>query len=399
MPDILFKLNMWTSPEQEKFRHRVREFAESEIAPFAAWMDRRQEFRMELVGKLNEFGLLGMQVDKAYGGTFTDTLTYIIAVEEISRVCGSTGILVAAHNSLGTYPIYRFGTEEQKRKYLPDITSGGKLAAFGLSEPDAGSDAGGTRTFAAKSGDGYIVNGTKCWITNGSICKTLIFTARTSKERGVKGISSFIIDRNTTGFSVGKKENKLGVRGSDTRFLHFEDMYVPQSDRLGDEGQGFKQFMITLDGGRVSIGAMALGIAQGAYDIASKYAVKRKQFNKPISEFQGVAFKLADMATQLQAARHLVYHAAVLKDQPGIRFTKEAAMAKLYASEIASNITYTAIGILGAEGYTEKYPVERMYRDAKICEIGEGTSEIQRLVISRILIEETNEALKQTGNF
>lgn len=388
---------MWTSPAHEIFRNKIREFAESDVAPLSLQMDREQVFRMELVDKLNDLGLLGMQVDKAYGGTYSDTLTYIIAVEEISRVCGSTGILVAAHNSLGTYPIYRFGSEEQKQKYLPEITSGGKLAAFGLSEPEAGSDAGGTRTFAAKNGDGYTVNGTKCWITNGGLCKTLVFTSRTSKEPGVKGISSFIIDRNTPGFSVGKKENKLGVRGSDTRFLHFEDMYVPKSDRLGEEGQGFKQFMITLDGGRVSIGAMALGIAQGAYDVASKYAIKRKQFDKPIAEFQGIAFKLADMATQLQAARHLVYHAAILKDQPGIRFTKEAAMAKLYASEIASGISYAAIGMLGAEGYGEKYPVERMYRDAKICEIGEGTSEIQRLVISRILVDEASKATSSFG--
>jgi butyryl-CoA dehydrogenase len=387
---------MWTTPEHEKFRNKIREFAESEVAPLSAQMDREQVFQMGLVDKLNDLGLLGMQVGKEYGGTYTDTLTYIIAVEEISRVCGSTGILVAAHNSLGTYPIYRFGTEEQKRKYLPEISSGGKLAAFGLSEPDAGSDAGGTRTYAERKNGGYVVNGTKCWITNGGLSKTLIFTARTSKEKGVKGISSFIIDHKTPGFAVGKKENKLGVRGSDTRFLHFEDMYVPESDRLGEEGQGFKQFMITLDGGRISIGAMALGIGQGAYDVAAKYAIKRKQFNQPIAEFQGVAFKLADMATQLQAARHLVYHAAVLKDQPGIRFTKEAAMAKLYASEIASNVAYTAIGIMGAEGYSEKYPVERMYRDAKLCEIGEGTSEIQRLVLSRLLVDE---AAKSTSSF
>jgi butyryl-CoA dehydrogenase len=387
---------MWTTPEHEKFRNKIREFAESEVAPLSAQMDREQLFQMGLVEKLNSLGLLGMQVGKDYGGTYTDTLTYIIAVEEISRVCGSTGILVAAHNSLGTYPIYRFGTEEQKRKYLPEISSGGKLAAFGLSEPDAGSDAGGTRTFAERKNGGYVVNGTKCWITNGGLSKTLIFTARTSKEKGVKGISSFIIDHKTPGFVVGKKENKLGVRGSDTRFLHFEDMYVPESDRLGEEGQGFKQFMITLDGGRISIGAMALGIAQGAYDVAVKYAIKRKQFNQPIAEFQSVAFKLADMATQLQAARHLVYHAAVLKDKPGIRYTKEAAMAKLYASEIASSISYAAIGIMGAEGYSEKYPVERMYRDAKLCEIGEGTSEIQRLVLSRLLIDE---AAKSTSSF
>jgi len=388
---------MWTTPEHDKYRLKIREFAEGEIAPYTHTMDDEQSFRMELVPRLNELGLLGLQVDRAYGGSFTDTLTYIIAVEEVSRVCGSTGILLAAHNSLGTYPIYRFGNEEQKRKYLPEITSGGKLSAFGLSEPEAGSDAGGTKTYAAKTDGGYLVNGGKCWITNGGIARTIVFTARTSKEKGVKGISSLILSAGTKGFTVGKKENKLGMRGSDTRVLHFEDMFIAESDRLGEEGQGFKQFMITLDGGRVSIGAMALGIAQGAYDIAAKYAIKRKQFGKPIAEFQGIAFKLADMATQLQAARHLIYHAAILKDKPGIRFTREAAMAKLYASEIANNITYAAIGVLGAEGYSQDYAVERMYRDAKLCEIGEGTSEIQRLVISRLIVDEVSQSTSTFG--
>lgn len=387
---------MWTSKEHDDFRNKIREFAEGEIAPRASEFDTTQTFPQDVVGRLCELGLLGMQVDRKYGGTFTDSLTYIIAVEELSRVCASTGIIVAAHNSLGTYPIYRFGTEEQKKKYLPEITSGGKLAAFGLSEPGAGSDAGGTKTFAAKVNGGYQVNGSKCWITNGGICSTMVFTARTSKELGVKGITSFILKQGTPGFIVGKKENKLGVRGSDTRVLHFEDMFIPDSDRLGEEGQGFKQFMITLDGGRVSIAAMALGIAQGAYDVAAKFATKRKQFGQAIAGFQGVAFKLADMATQIQAARHLVYHAAVLKDKPGIRYSKESAMAKLYASEVANFVTYNAIGILGADGYSEKYPVERMYRDAKLCEIGEGTSEIQRLVISRII---TEEAMNATSNF
>jgi len=269
---------MWTTPEHEKYRMKIREFAENEIAPLAQKIDREQYFPDEIVPKLNEMGLLGMQVDKKYGGTFTDTLTYIIAVEELSRVCGSTGITVAAHNSLGNFPIYKFGTEEQKKKYLPEISSGGKLAAFGLTEPGAGSDAGGTKTFAEKVEGGYKVNGTKCWITNAGICKTVVFTALTSKGKGTKGISSFIVEHGTfivehgtKGFSSGKKENKLGLRGSDTRFLHFDDVFIPDNDRIGEEGQGFKQFMITLDGGRVSIAAMALGLAQGAYDVAVKY--------------------------------------------------------------------------------------------------------------------------------
>ncbi|OQX92510.1 MAG: hypothetical protein B6D58_02560 [candidate division Zixibacteria bacterium 4484_95] len=388
--------NMWTTPEHEKYRMKIREFAEREIAPITQKTDREQFFPDELLPKLNEMGLLGMQVDKKYGGTYTDTLTYIIAVEEISRVCGSTGITIAAHNSLGTYPIYKFGTEKQKRKYLPEITTGGKLAAFGLTEPEAGSDAGGTKTFAAKVKDGYKVNGTKCWITCAGISKTVVFTAKTSREMGTKGISSFIVTHGTPGFSSGKKENKLGLRGSDTRFLHFDDVFIPEEDRLGEEGQGFKQFMITLDGGRVSIGAMALGIAQGAYDIAIKYATKRQQFGQPIGKFQSVGFKLADMATQLQASRHLVYHAALLKDKENVRYSKESAMAKLHASETGYFCTYAAIGILGAEGYGDKYPVERMFRDAKLCEIGEGTSEIQRLVISRIILKE---AEKSTSTF
>lgn len=388
---------MWITPEHEKYRMKIREFAESEIYPLTQKTDREQFFPDELLPRLNEMGLLGMQVEKKYGGTFTDTLTYIIAVEEVSRVCGSTGITLAAHNSLGNYPIYRFGTEDQKKKYLPEITTGGKLAAFGLTEPEAGSDAGGTKTFAAKVEGGYKVNGTKCWITCAGISKTAVFTARTSKEKGTKGISSFIVTYGTPGFSSGKEENKSGLRGSDTRFLHFDDVFIPEADRLGEEGQGFKQFMITLDGGRVSIGAMALGLAQGAYDVAVKYASKRQQFGQPIGNFQGVGFKLADMATQIQASRHLVYHAALLKDKGNVRYTKESAMAKLHASETGYFCTYAAIGILGAEGYGDRYPVERMFRDAKLCEIGEGTSEIQRLVISRFILKEAAESTSTFG--
>lgn len=379
---------MWTTEKQEKFRAQVRGFFESEIAPLAGKLDEEQHYPEHLIGRMNDLGLLGMVIPEKYGGTFTDTLTYIIAVEEASRICGSSGIILAAHNSLGCWPIYAFGTEEQKARFLPEIATGGKLAAFGLSEPGAGSDAGGTRTFAEKVDGGFKVNGSKCWITNGGVAATIVFTARTSNNQDTHAISSFIVKSGTKGFSIGKKENKLGVRGSDTRVLHFDDCLIPDQDQLGQTGSGFKQFMTTLDGGRISIGAMALGLAQGAYEVALKYAKHHEQFGQPISEFQAVAFKLADMATRIQAARHLVYHAAMLKDEGKRRFTTEAAMAKLYASETGNFVTYQAMMILGAEGYGSKYPAERLHRDIKLCEIGEGTSEIQRLVISRNILKD-----------
>ncbi len=381
---------MWTNDKHEEYRAKVREFGLAEIEPITQKIDREQYFPQDLVQKLCDFGLLGLVVDKKYGGTEIDTLSYMIAVEEISRICGSTGITLAAHNSLGCWPIYVFGSEEQKNKYLPEITTGGQLAAFGLTEPDAGSDAGGTKTFAEKIDGGFKVNGTKCWITSAGIASTFIFTARTSHEPASHSISSFLIKAGAKGFSSGKKENKLGLRGSDTRFLHFEDCIVPDDDLLGKTGEGFRQFMKTLDGGRVSIAAMALGLAQGAYDVAVKYAKHRKQFGKSIGDFQAVGFKLADMATEIQAARHLVYHAACLKDEGKRRYSKESAMAKLYASEVGNRVTYAAIKILGAEGYSDRYPVERMHRDVKLCEIGEGTSEIQRLVISRMILKEVD---------
>jgi butyryl-CoA dehydrogenase len=379
---------MWTTEKQEKFRWRIREFAEGEIAPLADKLDEEQHYPERLIARMNELGLLGMVVPEKYGGTYIDTMTYIIAVEEASRICGSSGIILAAHNSLGCWPIYAFGTEEQKNRLLPEITTGGKLAAFGLSEPGAGSDAGGTKTFAERVDGGHRVNGSKCWITNGGVASTIVFTARTSHEKDPHAISSFVVKSGANGFAVGKKENKLGVRGSDTRVLHFDDCFIPDSDRLGEIGAGFKQFMMTLDGGRISIGALALGLAQGAYDVAIKYAKHRQQFGQPIANFQAVGFKLADMATKIQAARHLVYHAATLKDEGKRRFTTEAAMAKLYASEVGNFVTYQAMMILGAEGYGSKYPVERLHRDIKICEIGEGTSEIQRMVISRNILKE-----------
>ncbi|MFH1335061.1 MAG: acyl-CoA dehydrogenase [Candidatus Zixiibacteriota bacterium] len=377
---------MRISKEHEEFRKRIREFAEKEIEPKAKELDEVGKFPFDTMKKLGEMGILGMVAPKEYGGSGYDTLSYSIAVEEVSRVCGSTGITVAAHNSLGLYPIYLFGTEEQKRKYMPDLASGRKLGSFGLTEPGAGSDAAGTKTTAVLDGDSYVINGSKCFITNASVGETFIVTAVTDKTKSYKGISSFILEKEMKGFSVGKKENKMGLRGSDTATLIFEDLRIPKENLLGKEGEGFKQFMITLDGGRISIGSMALGIAQGAFDKALQYSKERVQFEKPISSFQAIQWKLSDMATQLEAARHLIYHASELKDK-GEYFVKESAMAKLYASEVGRYVCHQAIQIFGGYGYMSSYPVERYFRDIKLCEIGEGTSEIQRLVIARELLK------------
>lgn len=376
---------MKISEQHQRFRQKIREFAEREIEPKAKQLDQEGKFPFDTIKKLSEMGIMGMVVPKEYGGSGYDTLSYSIAVEEISRVCGSTGITVAAHNSLGLYPIYLFGTEEQKRKYLPDLASGKKLGSFGLTEPEAGSDAAGTKTTAVLDGGSYVINGSKCFITNASVGETFVITAVTDKSKGYKGISSFILEKGMKGFSVGKKENKMGLRGSDTATLIFEDLRVPKENLLGKEGEGFKQFMITLDGGRISIGAMALGIAQGAFDKALSYAKERKQFDQPIANFQAIQWKLADMATQIEAARHLIYHASELKDRKE-KFIRESAMAKLFASEVGRWVTYQAIQIFGGYGYMCEYPLERYLRDVKLCEIGEGTSEIQRLIIARELL-------------
>jgi butyryl-CoA dehydrogenase len=377
---------MWCSEKHEKFRMKIREFAESEIEPVSAQIDENAEFPHENVKKLGEMGILGMVVPQEYGGTGDDMITYAIAVEELSRVCGSTGITVAAHNSLAVYPLFLFGNEKQKKEYVPPLARGEKLGAFGLTEPGAGSDAGSTKTSAVLKGDHYLINGSKCFITNATVGETLVITARTDPGKGAKGISNFIIEKSMPGVKVGKKENKMGLRGSDTAELHFEDALVPKENLLGKEGEGFKQFLITLDGGRISIGAMALGIARGAYDKSLKYAKERIQFGQPITKFQAIQWKLSDMATQIEAARHLIYSAAWLKDQ-GKPYIRESAMAKLYASEVGRWVTYQAIQILGGYGYLREYPVERYFRDIKLCEIGEGTSEIQRLVIAREILK------------
>ena len=377
---------MWLSEKHEKFRNKIREFAEAEIEPVSAQIDESAEFPHENVKKLGEMGILGMVVPREYGGTGDDMISYTIAVEEFSRVCGSTGITVAAHNSLAVYPLYLFGNEEQKKRFIPPLARGEKLGAFGLTEPGAGSDAGATKASAVLKGEHYVINGSKCFITNARVAETMVITARTDPAKGSKGISNFILEKSMPGVKVGKKENKMGLRGSDTGELHFEDVKVPKENLLGKEGEGFKQFLITLDGGRISIGAMALGIAQGAYEKSLKYAKEREQFGKPITKFQAIQWKLSDMATQIEAARHLIYSAAWLKDQ-GKPYIKESAMAKLFASEVATWVSYQAIRIFGGYGYLRKYPVERYLRDVKLCEIGEGTSEIQRLVIAREILK------------
>ncbi|SYZ73628.1 putative acyl-CoA dehydrogenase YngJ [Candidatus Zixiibacteriota bacterium] len=377
---------MLLEKKHHEFREKIRAYALEKIAPFAAELDQKQEFMGRHLESLAEMGLMGMVVPEEYGGKPVDTTCYSIAVEELSRVCGSTGITIAAHNSLGLFPIYKFGTEEQRKKYLPRGT-GAELIAFGLTEPEAGSDAGATKTKAELKGDHWVMNGTKCFITSASHAFASIATARTSDEPGVKGISSFILEKGWPGYDIGKKENKMGLRGSDTAFLHFTDLKIPKENQLGKLGEGFKQFMITLDGGRISIAAMALGLAQGALDCALKYATERQQFGKPIAEYQAIQWQLADMATEIQAARYLVYGAAAKKDA-GVVFTQDSAMAKLYAGEVGTRTAARAIQILGGIGcYTGRFSAERIWRDAKLCEIGEGTSEIQRLVIARELIK------------
>lgn len=369
-----------------EYREKIRAFCLEKIEPLAATLDHEQRFLDEHIKPLTEMGLLSCLIPEEYGGQPVDTLSYIISVEEASRVCGSTGITLAAHNSLGCFPILEFGTEEQRRKFLPRAARG-ELIAFGLTEPDAGSDAGGTRTVAIKHDDCWIMNGSKCWITSATKAFATIATARTSEDPADRTITSFILEKAWKGYAVGKKENKLGLRGSDTAFLHLDDLRVPVENQLGKVGDGFKQALITLDGGRISIGAMALGLGQGALDVALKYSAQRVQFGKPISHNQAIQHRLADMATEIQAARLMIYEAAIMKDAR-VPFGRQSAMCKLYASEVATRAAASALTVLGSVGYlTGPYPVERIWRDVKLCEIGEGTSEIQRLVIARDMLK------------
>ena len=387
--------------EQQMIRKMVRDFAEKEIAPIAQETDQSEQFPWEIIRQMGKLGLMGLPFPEDYGGAGAGTISYAIAMEEISRACGSIGITLAAHTSLATFPIHHFGSEEQKRRYVPKLASGEWIGAFGLTEPDAGSDAGGTKTQAVLDGDEWVINGQKRFITNGSIADVVVLTALTApplspptlrlcsgqalggmKEGGTRGISSFIVEKGTPGFRPGRDEEKMGLKGSITSELFFEDCRIPKENILGNPGDGFKQALATLDGGRISIGAMALGLAQGAFERALAYSKERQQFGQPICNFQAVQWMLADMATEIEAARLLVYRAAWLEDQ-GVCFTKEAAMAKLYASEAAERACFKALQIHGGYGYMREYEVERMYRDQRLCTIGEGTSEIQRLVIAR----------------
>jgi butyryl-CoA dehydrogenase len=370
--------------DQLAIREMVRDFAVNEVEPLAAEVDENSRFPVETFKKMAELGLMGVPIPEEYGGAGGDALSYAITVEEISRVCGSTGLSLAAHTSLGTTPIYEFGSEEQRRKYVPDLASGRKFGAFGLTEPNAGSDAAGTQTTAVRKGDKYILNGSKIFITNSNYASTFIITAMTDKSKGHKGISAFIVEKAFPGFKLGGKDEKLGTRGSDWAELIFEDCQVPAENMVGKEGEGFAFFMKTLDGGRVSIGAMALGIAQGCLDKSLAYAKERKQFGKTIISFGAIQEKIANMATEIEAARHLVYGAARLKAAHK-KYTQQAAMAKLFASETAERAGREAIQIFGGNGFSREYPVERYYRDAKLTTIGEGTSEIQRMVIARNL--------------
>jgi alkylation response protein AidB-like acyl-CoA dehydrogenase len=368
--------------EQRLLRDMVHAFAQKEIAPRAAEVDKSEEFPAENIAKMAELGLLGLPYPEEYGGEDGDYVSYAIAVEEIARACGATALIYAAHISLGCGPIYHFGNEAQKRKWLPRLCNGQGLAAFGLTEPEAGSDAGATRTTAVRDGDHYVLNGSKMWITSGAIADVVNCTAKTEPEAGTHGISCFLVEKGTPGFIPGKNEPKMGLKGSVTSALSFEDCRVPASNLLGREGEGFRQMLITLDSGRISIGAMALGLAQAALDEATRYAKERVQFGQPIAKFQAIQWMIADMSTEIDAARLMVYRAAAMKDA-GLRFTKEAAMAKLFASEVAERAAFKALQIHGGYGYSREYPVERIYRDQRLCSIGEGTSEIQRLVIAR----------------
>jgi len=370
---------------QELIRRTVREFAEKELAPVAAELDREEKFPAEIIEKMARLDLFALPFSEDYGGTGDGYLAYAVAVEEISRACASTGITYAAHCSIGTGPIYLFGTEEQKKRWVVPCARGKMLAAFGLTEPEAGSDAGATRTTAVLEGDEWVINGNKCFITNASQAGVAVITAITEPGLGTRGISAFIVPADAPGFKVSPPYKKLGLRASDTAEIILEDVRVPQENLLGRRGDGFKQFLAVLDGGRISIGAMSVGIAQACLDASLAYARERRQFGRPIAEFQAIQFKLADMATSIELARLAVYRAAWLKDR-GLPFTRESAMAKLFASETAVRAALEAVQIYGGYGYTADYPVERYLRDAKLMEIGEGTSEIQRLVIARQLL-------------
>tara|TARA_B100001029_G_scaffold168983_1_gene163487 strand:+ start:3033 stop:4190 length:1158 start_codon:yes stop_codon:yes gene_type:complete len=376
---------LYFSDEHKMLRDMVREFAHKEVKPYAQELDEKGGFPYESVLKMSKLGLMGIPWDEKYGGTGMDTLALVIAIEEIGKVCPSTAATMMAHTSLGTAPIVMFGTEEQKEKYLPGLASGNKIGAFGLTEPNAGSDAGNTQTRAVLTDNEYIVNGEKAFCTNAGEASVMIFTAVIEENGLEKGISAFLIDADMEGLTLGPPEKKMGWCGSDTRSVFFNNMSIPKTSILGNPSKGFKQFLKTLTGGRITIGALALGTAQGAFLKALSYSQEREAFGKSINKFQAISFKLSDMATQIEAARHLVYYAAWKKDN-NLPVIREAAMAKLFSSETAMKVTTEAIQVLGGYGYIKEYDVERFFRDAKILEIGEGTSEVQRMIIARELI-------------
>ncbi|WP_298488907.1 acyl-CoA dehydrogenase family protein [uncultured Maribacter sp.] len=373
--------------EQKLIQQAARDFAQTELLPGVIERDDAQKFPAEQVKKMGELGFLGMMVNPKYGGSGLDTVSYAIVMEELSKVDASSSVVVSVNNSLVCYGIEAYGTEEQKEKYLTKLATGEIIGAFCLSEPEAGSDATSQKTTAIDKGDHYVINGTKNWITNGSTASIYIVIAQTDKERGHKGINAIIVEKGAKGFEIGPKENKLGIRGSDTHSLIFNDVKVPKENRIGEDGFGFKFAMKTLSGGRIGIAAQALGIAAGAYELAKKYSKQRKAFGTEISNHQAIAFKLADMHTQIEAARHLVYKAAWDKDQ-GHNFDLSGAMAKLYASQVAMDTTVEAVQIHGGNGFVKDYHVERLMRDAKITQIYEGTSEIQKIVISRSILRD-----------
>jgi len=375
------------SEEHRMIQRMVREFAEKEIAPRAEEIDETDRFPEDLFRRMGELGILGLPFPEEYGGSGGDYIALVLALEEIARVSGTMAIILDAHTSLCCEPIYLFGTEEQKRKYLVPLARGEKIGAFGLTEPQAGSDAGATRTRAVRDGDHWVINGQKCFITNGSVADVIVITAKTDPEAGTRGISAFIVEKGTPGFRPGRDEKKMGLKGSVTSELFFEDCRIPAENLLGKENEGFKQFLTTLDAGRVAIAAMALGLAQGAFERSVAYAKQRVQFGQPIANFQAIQWMIAEMATEIEAARLMVYRAAWLRTK-GMRFTKEASMAKLFTTEMSERVCRKAIQIHGGYGYIREYAVERMYRDQRLCAIGEGTNEIQRLVIARHVLRD-----------
>ncbi|NEZ75776.1 acyl-CoA dehydrogenase [Clostridium botulinum] len=373
------------SQEQKLVKQMLMEFVENEVEPIAADIDKTERYPIETVEKMAKYGIMGMPFPKEYGGAGTDYLSYVIAVEELAKECATTSVILSAHTSLCCAPIFEFGTEEQKKKYLPDLLSGKKIGAFGLTEPNAGTDASAQQSVAVLEGDHYILNGSKIFITNGGAADTFVIFAMTDRSKGVKGISAFILEKEMSGFSIGKTEDKMGIRASSTTELIFEDVKVPKENLLGKEGKGFGIAMKTLDGGRIGIAAQALGIAEGALDHAIAYMKERKQFGKNLTKFQGLQWYIADMKVRVDAAKYIVYKAA-WKKSAGENYTMDAAEAKLYAAEAAMYVTNKSLQILGGYGYTKDYPLERMLRDARITEIYEGTSEVQKMVIASSLL-------------